>query len=434
MTIKKSHIILLVILVLTISQNKIKACSMYKITVAGKTMVGCNHDTWLTTPKIWFENAKGANEYGAAFTGAREVYDNRTTPQSGMNTLGLTFSRLTSYYPAQNNPFTNRLKIPNEADYLTDILHKCATVKDVRRYIEQYDHSFFINDVFIYIDNLGEYLIVEPYNLIAGNNPNYLLANFCPSITDNEQARKLDRYRKGEDFLRTYKTIPSLDFCRTLSDTMSVCRKRNGDGTLLTSIWDTEDKMVSLYFYHAYDTVVQYSLKEELSKGDHTINVPEIFPRNSDFERLVNYKTPSNTIEIRILLVILAGLLSLFSFALSISQIRKNKSVSVSPKSVVLISLLNFTLISYIVVLITNNSIFYFDVPYKHYNSSLISTSSYTPFLLLLIFIPFLVYAINRLKSDKTKLWIKAILVSNCLVYFILVLGFGYWGLYNFWN
>ncbi len=130
---------------------------MYKITVDGKTMVGCNHDAWLTTPKIWFENAKHKNEYGTVFTGSREVSSNRTTPQSGMNTEGLTFSRLASYYPVQNNPFSNRLKITNEADYLSEILHKCATVKEVKKHIEQYDHSFFLNDVFIYIDSLGDY-------------------------------------------------------------------------------------------------------------------------------------------------------------------------------------------------------------------------------------------------------------------------------------
>jgi hypothetical protein len=434
MTIKKIHIILLVTLALTISQNKIKACSMYKITVDGKTMVGCNHDTWLTTPKIWFENAKQQNEFGAVFTGSREVSQNRTTPQSGMNTVGLAFSRLTSYFPAQNNPFSNRLKITNEADYLSEILNKCATIQDVKKYIEQYDHSFFIDDVFIYVDSLGDYLIVEPYKLIEGNNPNYVLANFCPSITDNEKAREFDRYRKGEDFLSTHKTVASLDFCTMLSDTMSVCRSRNKDGTLITSIFDTKEKIASLYFYHNFDTVVQFNLTDELAKGDHIISVPELFPYNSDFERLNNFKTPSNTVELRILLVLLAGLLALFSFALIISLLWKNKSTFVSPKSVVVIPLLNLILIAYIFVLITNQSIFYFDVPYKHYSSSIISASSYTPFLLLLSFLPILVYTVNRLKSNETKLWIKAILVSNNLAYFILVLGFGYWGLYNFWN
>lgn len=407
---------------------------MYKITVDGKTMVGCNHDTWLTTPRIWFENAKQQNEYGTVFTGSREVSPNRTTPQSGMNIVGLVFSRLTSYYRIQKNPFSNRLKIANEADYLSEILHKCATVKEVKKYIERYDHSFFLNDVFIYIDSLGDYLIVEPYKPIEGNNPNYLLANFCPSITDNKQAREFDRYRKGEDFVRNHKTVASLDFCTTLSDTMSICRSRNKDGTLITSIFDIKEKMVSLYFYHNFDTIVQFSLNDELAKGDNSISIPELFPHNSDFERLTNFKTPSNTVELRILLVMLTGLLALFSFALIISLLWKNKSTFVSPKSVVVISFLNLILIVYIFVLITNQSIFYFDVPYKHHSSSLISAFSYTPFVLLLSFLPILVYTVNSLKSYKMKFWVKSTLVLNNIVYFILVLGFGYWGLYNFWN
>lgn len=434
MTIKKFHLVLLVTLALTIFQNKSMACSMYKLTVDAKTMVGCNHDTWLTTPKIWFESAKHKNEYGTVFTGSRIVAPNRTTPQSGMNTAGLVFSRLTSYYPEQNNPFSKRLKITNEADYLAEILHKCATVKEVKKHIEQFDHSFFLNDVFIYIDSLGDYLIVEPYKLIEENSPKYVLANFCPSITDNTQARKLERYRNGEDFLRANTAIASIDFCTTLSDTMSVCRNRNGDGTLITSIFDTKEKKVGIYFYHNFDTLVQYNLTDELSKGDHSLNIPEIFPSNAEFERLVNFKTPSNSVALRILLVLIAGLLALISFALFISQIRKNQNSSLSPRSILVISLLNILLIGYIVVLITNNSIFYFDVPYEHYSSSLISASSYTPFLLVLSFIPFVTFTRNRLKSDKTKFWIKSTLVLNNIAYFILVLGFGYWGLYNFWN
>lgn len=434
MTIKTFHIFLFVVLVLTICQSKIKACSMYKITINGKTMVGCNHDAWLTTPKIWFKNAKQPNEYGVGFTGAREVYGNKTAPQSGMNTMGLAFSRLASYYPKQENPFTDKLKISDEVEYLTDILHKCANVEEVKRYIEQYDHSSFIDAIFIYIDRSGDYLIVEPYKLIKGNNPSYVLANFCPSITNNQQARKFDRYRKGEDFLKVNKINPSLDYCTALSDTMHVCRTRNGDGTLLTSIWDTENKMINLYFYHSYDTIVQFSLTKELAKGDHIISIPKLFPKNSEFERLLNYKTPANTVELRIALVIFAGLLALFFLVMGIYQIQKNKPGLVSLKSVAIILLLNLVLIAYITILVTNKSIFYFDVPYKHHNSSLISTSSYTPFLLLLLFLPISIYTVKVLKSYKIKIWLKVVLASNNLIYFVLILGFTYWGLYNFWN
>ena len=434
MTSKKSCILLLVSLVLTMYQNNMKACSMYKITVDGKTMVGCNHDAWLTTPKIWFENAKQCNGYGTVFTGSRQVSPNRTTPQSGMNTAGLVFSRLSSFYPKQNKRFKDRRKITNEADYLSEVLHRCATVKEVKKYIQQYDHSFFLNDVFIYIDNTGDYLIVEPYKLIEGNNPNYVLANFCPSITNNQQARKLERYRNGKDFLKRHKAHASIDFSTSLSDTMSVCRSRNGDGTLITSIFDTKEKVVSIYFYHNFDTLVQFNLTNELSKGDHMLNIAEIFPRNPEFERLIDFKTPSNTPVLRILLVLSAGLLACISFALFLSHIQKNKTTPFTLKSVIGIVLLNFILIAYILVLLTNNSIFYFDVPYQHYHSSLISTSSYTPFLLLGVFMPIVIHTRNRVKSNKTKLWVKTIFVLNHSIYFMLLLGFGYWGLFNFWN
>jgi hypothetical protein len=415
-------------------QNNMKACSMYKITVDGKTMVGCNHDAWLTTPKIWFENAKQYNAYGTVFTGSRQVSPNRTTPQSGMNTAGLVFSRLSSFYPKQNKRFKDRRKITNEADYLSEVLHRCATVKEVKKYIQQYDHSFFLNDVFIYIDRSGDYLIVEPYKLIEGNNPNYVLANFCPSITNNQQARKLERYRNGKDFLKRHKARASIDFSTALSDTMAVCRSRNGDGTLITSIFDTKEKNVGIYFYHNFDSLVQFNLKDELSKGDHMLNIAEMFPRNPEFERLIDFKTPSNTPVLRILLVLSAGLLACISFALFLSHIQKNKTTLLTLKSVIGIVLLNFILIAYIVVLLTNNSIFYFDVPYQHYHSSLISASSYTPFLLLGVFMPIVIHTRNRVKSNKTKLWVKTIFVLNHSIYFMLLLGFGYWGLFNFWN
>lgn len=72
------------------------SCSMYKITVNGKTIVGCNEDAWRTTPRIWFETANKKYLYGAAFTGSRFDGPNGFAPQSGMNEHGLCYSRLAS--------------------------------------------------------------------------------------------------------------------------------------------------------------------------------------------------------------------------------------------------------------------------------------------------------------------------------------------------
>lgn len=409
------------------------ACSMYKITADGKTMVGCNHDTWLTTPKIWFENAKLPTEYGAGFTGARQVGQNRTAPQSGMNEKGLVFSRLVAYYPNMNATLGHRLEIDNEVDYLTDILHTCASVEEVKQYIEQYDHSFFSQDVFIYIDSAGSYLIVEPYTCTIGNQQTYVLSNFCPSITDNQEARQLIRYKNGEDFLNMYEASTSLAYCSALSDTMHVCRDRNGDGTLLTSIWDTKDGTVNLYFYHNFEATVQFNLAEALSKGDHLIDIPNLFPNNSEFERLKSYKTPFNTPVLRMLLVAMAGLLLMIQVLLMLFA-RRISRAEFTLRHVFLISVLNLSLIGYLFILATNEHIYYFDAPYQDASSHVISVFSYTPFLLILAFVPFCLFTIKRLRSTYITHWIKATLAFSSLIYVTLILGLGYWGLYSFWN
>lgn len=413
--------------------HDLTACSMYKITTDGKTMVGCNYDAWFTTPKIWFENARTPDEYGAGFTGAREVSNNRTAPQSGMNEAGLAFSRLVAYYPAQENPFRDRLVIADEAAYLSDILHTCANVEEAREYIERFDHSIFLEDVFIYVDGSGKYLIVEPYQIISGDDASYLLSNFCPSITDNEQARKLERFRNGEDFLSEHTLSSSLSFCRSLSDTMHVCRNKKGDGTLLTSIWDTKERLLVLYFYHSYDQEVRFDLTTELSKGDHVMAIPELFPENAEFEELKSYKTPFNTPELRITLALLGAFLSITTLYF-VRQIWRNRHSRSAGNSLNLVAGLNILLTGYLFILATNVSVFYFDAPYKHYSSGLISASSYIPFLVLLAIVPVTRFTIRNLRAEKRYLWFKMLLVTNNLIYFILLIGFGYWGLFTFWK
>ncbi len=55
---------LLVVNILMLAINTAQACSMYKITINGKTVDGCNEDAWRTTPRAWFETAKLPSEYG----------------------------------------------------------------------------------------------------------------------------------------------------------------------------------------------------------------------------------------------------------------------------------------------------------------------------------------------------------------------------------
>ena len=405
------------------------SCSMYKVTKNGRTMVGCNEDAWRTTPHIWFEIGNKKNHFGAAFTGSRFDGANGYAPQSGMNEHGLVFSRLASYHPKnKNSNFKNQLKITNPTQYLKDILHTCKTVEEVKKYIEKYDYSYFIEDVFIYVDKTGKYIVVEPYKIISGNEASYVLSNFCPSITSKEDAFKLERYQKGVLFLNN-KLETDLEFCRKLSDTMHVCREKIGDGTLLTSIWDNTNGTVNLYFYHKYDTTIQFNIKEELAKGNHIIKVDTLFPKNTEFEKLASYQIPHNNDILRLFLVFCGLFFAMSSVYFLVNYIKNRKTDNFNSIKLLLV-LFGIILFYYMFVLSTNINIFYFASPYKSNSSIAVSLTSYLPYVLLVIIIPLIGF---NLKLIQEKNWNNLAVITlslNTILYLILIGFFVYWRFY----
>ncbi len=425
----KIHVIFLTLLVL-LATKKANSCSMYKISTKEKTLVGNNFDAYYLKPIIWFENANNKNTYGAAFSGGRQDGANGVAPQSGMNVEGLSFSRLASATPENGTTKPeNKKPITNPTLYLKDVLHNCKNVDEVKAYISTFDHSYFLEDVFIYVDKSGRYLIVEPYTLTIGNDPKYVLSNFCPSVTSEKAANNLARYRNGVEFLKN-KIDTSLAFTTALSDTMHVCRKKIGDGTLLSSIWDLNQGLVTMYFYHDYKHPVFMNIKEELSKGDHRFYITELFPPNVEFEKLRNYKIPQNSTLVMAFLMACFGLFVLSGFYFLVSYLRKKKLAAFSSQKM-LIAAFCIVMAYYLVVLATNMYIFYFSSPYKDYKFSHLNIAAYIPFLTLLVLIPLLITNSKLLKEQTWSLFSKLLFSLNNLAFLILVVLFSYWGLYS---
>lgn len=418
--------ILLIIGLFTL-QNSF-SCSGYKVTIGDKTLFGSNEDAWRTTSHIWFEKGRGNGHYGAAFTGSRYDGENGYAPQSGMNEMGLAFERLASYHPKLENGAHGK-KISNPTMYLKDILHTCQTVEEVQKYIQKYDYSYFIEDIFMYVDKSGKYLIVEPYSMTIGYEPTYVISNFCPSITSTHAANQLERYRNGRAFLRN-NIDTTLQFCTALSDTMHVCRKKIGDGTLLTSIWDLKNGTVHLYFYHHYQTTVQFNIQEELKKGDHIIAIETLFPPNDEFEKLRNYKTPKNSNLIGVFLVCSGGISLFSSIFFFIGYLRRKPNRKYTYIQLLLFPL-GLLLCFYLFVLCGNVTVFYFPAPYKDPNSSLISFTSYIPFLLALVIVPFCVVNYRIFYETSWSLFAKGLFTLNTIIYLVLIGLFVYWGFYG---
>lgn len=417
--------VLVAILIFISGLNHLLACSGYKLTIGDKTIFGSNEDAWRLTSRLWFENASEKTKYGAAFTGSRFDGENGFAPQSGMNEMGLAFERLASYHPKLDKK-SGEKEITNPTLYLKNILHECKNVDEVKEYIEKYDFSFFIEDVFLYVDKSGKYLVVEPYTILLGSENKYVISNFCPSITSSEKASLLNRYKNGVSFLNN-KLDTSLAFCGALSDTMHVCRNKNGDGTLLTSIWDLQSGNFNLYFYHDYKNTIGYNLKNELKKGDHILAIDTLFPRNSEFEQLASFQIPKNNIKMAIYILFCAGLFLLSFIYLLIQFIRKSKLALVE-KILIPLSLM---MCYYMYVLSGSINVYYFDAPYYDPFSLLNSLTSYFPFLILILIVPIIFWTIDIFKNKRRTKLINFLLIINSLSYIGLIALFYYWGFYD---
>lgn len=406
-------------------------CSGYKITLGNKTILGSNEDAWRLTPQIWFEKGKGNSQYGAAFTGSRYDGENGYAPQSGMNEMGLSFERLASYHPIQEK-FTNRKAITNPTKYLKDILHTCKSVEEVKEFINKYDYSYFIEDVFFYVDKSGKYLIVEPYTLTIGNEPTFVISNFCPSITSEQTANKLTRYRNGVAFLKNgFDT--TIAFCTALSDTMHVCRKKIGDGTLLSSIWDLNSGTVNLYFYHNYNATVQFKLSDELRKGDHIIAIETLFPHSAEFEKLRNFKTPKDSNFMGLFIVASAGFFLLTSIFFLTQFFRRKESNKYTYIQLLMFPI-GLIMFYYMCVLCGSVNVFYFPAPYKDPANIFVSMTSYIPFLILLLILPFSVVNLRILKDNSWSFVAQGLFTFNNIIYFVLIGLFTYWRFYSIFN
>ena len=235
-------------------------CSMCKVTINGRTYVGSNEDSWRTNSRIWFE--KGLqNGLGSVYVGFGDL------PQGGMNEAGLVFDGLTTL-PKQIKNDPTKKEISSPKDFLKEIMQTCKSVDDVKRFASQYNRQkFYNNGVLVFVDRTGKYLVMESDTLIIGSDDKYLIANFCPSNTSEEEKLTWDRYRRGRMFLDNHKADTSSNFCFALTDTMHECRERIGDGTMYSFIADLDKGDFTVCFYHDFKHPITFNLKQELVKG-----------------------------------------------------------------------------------------------------------------------------------------------------------------------
>lgn len=413
--------------------NDVFTCSIYKISVDGKTLVGNNEDSWGRDATIWFEQGD-SEKFGVVCVGYARKQPN---PDGAINEYGLVFDAFTMTHKG-NLPDRN----PNKKDFsysqIRTIMQQCKTVDEVFSFLEKLnlnilDGSVIFNGgMLLFVDKTGKYLVVEAGKMTLGNDNKFALANFSIADTKDLSTIKTERYCKGITFLNNKKLETNLSFCTALSDTMSVHRAKVGDGTLYTSIYDLDQGLVHLYFFHDYSKRITFNLKEELAKGNHSYKFAALFPANKNYEKFLHYRTPQNSKPIFIFIVA-SGFLFLISFFVFLLSFFKTSNTSYRFLKLG-ISVLSFALCVYTYVLIRNEGIFYFPSPYDNGHSVIVSLTSYLPFVLLLAVIPLLVMLVIIFRQKYWSRFSRVLFLTNNFAYIILIVLFIYWKLFNICN
>lgn len=260
------------------------ACTMYKITKNGKTIVGNNEDWISPNSQFWYE--PGTNhKYGVMYMGLLDNF-----AQGGINEAGLVFDGFANPELPINNTEGKITTYIGTA--IKNIMQEMKTVREVRNYLSTLNLSSLSSSQIVFVDKTGAYLIVEGDELIMGKEKEKAFSNFYYSQVSSEEEVKLENFQNGLKFLKNSRGKSSLPYCGKAMQHFSSSKLF---GTQYSTIYDLDSLKVRVYLFHDYSEYIEIDLKEELKKGEHKTMIANLFPKESiGYQHYSKYNNSEN--------------------------------------------------------------------------------------------------------------------------------------------
>lgn len=280
----KNSILALLAFVIQLTPFSTEACSMYKITKKGKTIVGNNEDYLSPNNQFWFEKGVGSN-HGVMYMGLLNNF-----AQGAINEAGLMFDGF--FVPYLEVTHTEgKSKIPI-GDAIKKIMQEMTKVEDVKSYLQTINLGGLTNSQLVFVDRSGTYLIVEGDEMMLGEESEKTFSNFYYSQIKSLDEVNLDYFKKGQNFIDTTKSKFSLDYC---GEAMKNFSSSKISATQYTTIYDLNSLKIRVYLFHDYSQYIEIDLKDELKKGDHRTMIADLFPEKSiGRQHYMKYNNPEN--------------------------------------------------------------------------------------------------------------------------------------------
>lgn len=246
------------------------ACSMYKITKDGKTMVGNNEDWLSPNSQFWFEVGQG-QKYGVMYMGQLDNF-----AQGAINEKGLIFDGFANPELAIENS-EGKLNIPM-AEAIRNIMQSMSHVEEVKEYLETINLSSLTSSQIVFVDPSGTYLIVEGDELIIGKDQEKAFSNFYYSQIGTVEDVEIETFQNGMKYLKSTEAKASLDYGGKVMESLSNTALF---GTQYSTVYDLNALTIRVYLFHDYSQFIEFDLKKELSKENYSVMIADLFPEES---------------------------------------------------------------------------------------------------------------------------------------------------------
>lgn len=400
------------------------ACTAFTTTHNGRTYIGCNEDSWSINANVRFEQGRDGG-YGTLYFANYNGHPTRAmADQLGMNEAGLVFDILI----VDHGPVKRRAGLPavETADAIHHIMRTCATVQDVEAYLRTVNTGPAVGQLF-FCDAQGGYLVLEPDTLFTGSDPWFALGNWRMSTCSDPGTIPIARLQAGRQLL-TNGSGTSWEGAEKVLSTMTACRKKLGEGTLYSVLFDPAEKKAQLYFYHDFSERITFDLNDELAKGDRTVDMASLFGPRPEYDRLKNYITPFHRrwlfwalLSVAVVALIMGTINLVQLIARLVAKLRavpagRQGRSSGSLITPVLSGLANAILIVLIGVLLMQEGVFYFGLGFTH------PALVWLPWVLIVLVGALLVLRYRELIARRS-------LLGYALLYLPVIGLLGYWGM-----
>jgi len=254
----------LLLIISLFTYSNLFACTVFYYSDGKMVLAGNNEDAKDPFTKIWFIPSK-ENKYGRVYFGFKEG-----GYMGVMNDQGLFFDGLA----------TETLKVTlsvNKETYKGDLVDKvmaeCATVEEVLELFDKYNLQFMESLMLMFGDKAGNSVIIEGDVKICKKGNYQIATNFYQSKSE-PASYTCSRYNIAEEILKNNVQV-TIDLFRKI---LAATHQEGKYPTQYSNIYDLKNGIIYLYHFHNFENVVILNLNEELKKGEHSYDLPSLFP------------------------------------------------------------------------------------------------------------------------------------------------------------